>query len=115
MDYVISKIILCISCTVSLESMKTRSKLGASYQSYCSFSMNNTDSAVIRGDLFLIKSQSQKNYLLTQNIADMKTKYITYFFCGNRQRNCARAKWHSERWYTKEGSFLTVNRIYNNK
>lgn len=80
MDYVISKIILCISCTVSLESMKTRSKLGASYQSYCSFSMNNTDSAVIRGDLFLIKSQSQKNYLLTQNIADMKTKYIKYFF-----------------------------------
>lgn len=80
MDYVISKIILCISCTVSLESMKTRSKLGASYQSYSSFSMNNTDSAVIRGDLFLIKSQSQKNYLLTQNIADMKTKYIKYFF-----------------------------------
>ena len=80
MDYVISKIILCINCTVSLESMKTRSKLGASYQSYCSFSMNKTDSAVIRGDLFLIKSQSQKNYLLTQNIADMKAKYIKYFF-----------------------------------
>ena len=68
-----------LSCTVSLESMKTRNKLAASYQSYCSLSMNNTNSAVIR-DLFLITSQLQKLHLHTKNIVDMKTKYNKYYF-----------------------------------
>ena len=76
--------------------MKTGNRLAASYQSYCSSSIKNTNIALISGDLFFIKSQLQKIRVFPKKYCRHENKIYQRLFSGNSQRKCVRTKSHSE-------------------